>query len=350
MALARGSLGRYRCGVAADRDSDAGQLRVPMLVLTGFLGAGKTTALNRVLGALRPGGRRVALLVNDLGRVNVDAGLLASRGSDLIELSGGCVCCKVDLQVDLWRGIHDLIARTRPDHVVLETTGIAEPAALLEGLGTPGNAGLTPAGVVTVVDAEVGAHLLETRAEARAQAEVADRVLLSKLDLAAPEAALATRRALAAAAPEAELAAFAPGVAGDVALAAWLLAERPLVGAAAAAFARGEGAPPVRPARAHAHRHGQLGVLTWRAAAPMLEAALREVLDAQGPRLLRAKGQVWLAGAAGPHLLQRAGARTELVASGAWAGAPRTELVLIGDDLDEAALERALWACTTRPG
>ena len=175
-------------------------------------------------------------------------------------------------------------------------------------------------------------------------------MLLSKLDLAAPEAALATRRALAAAAPEAEMAAFAPGVAGDIALAAWLLAERPLVGAAAAAFARGEGAPPVRPARVHAHRHGQLGVLTWRAAAPLLESALREVLEAQGARLLRAKGQVWLAGAAGPHLLQRAGARTELSAGTAWAGPPRTELVLIGDDLDEAALERALWACTTRPG
>ena len=105
--------------------------RVPFTILTGWLGAGKTTALNRMLAA--PHGRRIAVLVNELGRISIDTQLIVGRGGDVLELAGGCVCCKVDIKNDLWDGIGDIVARARPDHVVLETTGIAEPAAILDG-------------------------------------------------------------------------------------------------------------------------------------------------------------------------------------------------------------------------
>src|SRR5215213_7282438 len=156
--------------------------KVPFTILTGWLGAGKTTALNRMLGAQH--GKRIAVLVNELGRISIDTQLIIGRGGDVLELAGGCVCCKVDTKNDLWDGIGDIIMRARPDHVVLETTGIAEPAAILEGLVRVPDAvrdRILPAGVVCVVDAEAGAAALETRDEARAQAASADRVLLAKL-------------------------------------------------------------------------------------------------------------------------------------------------------------------------
>src|SRR5204862_443859 len=67
-------------------------------------------------------------------RISIDTQLILGRGGDVLELAGGCVCCKVDIKNDLWDGIADIVARSSPDAVVLETTGIAEPAAILDGL------------------------------------------------------------------------------------------------------------------------------------------------------------------------------------------------------------------------
>ena len=97
--------------------------RVPFTILTGWLGAGKTTALNAMLAAAH--GRKIAVLVNELGRISIDTQLIIGRGNDVLELAGGCVCCSVDLKNDLWDGIGDIVARSQPDCVVLETTGIA---------------------------------------------------------------------------------------------------------------------------------------------------------------------------------------------------------------------------------
>src|SRR5262245_58947463 len=153
-------------------------MRVPFTILTGWLGAGKTTALNRMLAATH--GKRIAVLVNELGRISIDTQLIVSCGGDVLELAGGCVCCKVDIRNDLWDGIADIVARSAPDSVVLETTGIAEPAAILDGLIRIPDAvrdRIQPAGVICVVDAESGARALTTRDEAHEQASSADRIL-----------------------------------------------------------------------------------------------------------------------------------------------------------------------------
>ena len=76
-------------------------MTTPFTILTGFLGAGKTTALNRLLA--HAGGRRVAVLVNELGRIGIDGRLIGEAGGDLLELAGGCVCCKIDVKNDLSR-------------------------------------------------------------------------------------------------------------------------------------------------------------------------------------------------------------------------------------------------------
>ena len=81
---------------------------VPLIILTGFLGAGKTTILNRVLGAQHH--LRIAVLVNELGRIDIDAGLIRARAGDVLELSGGCVCHQIGVQRELWSALHDVVA------------------------------------------------------------------------------------------------------------------------------------------------------------------------------------------------------------------------------------------------
>jgi G3E family GTPase len=311
--------------------------RVPFTILTGWLGAGKTTALNRMLAA--PHGRRIAVLVNELGRISIDTQLIVGRGGDVLELAGGCVCCKVDIKNDLWDGIADIVARSAPDHVVLETTGIAEPAAILEGLVRVRDDirdRIAPAGVVCVVDAEAAGAAIEAREEARAQAASADRVLLAKLDVAPAEAVRAVHACLDAIAPEAERAAFPNNEAGAVAMTAWVVEKRNL-----RAWGRGDGH-----GHGHGHKHGQLVAVTFVDDAPVVGERVLAVIEGLGERLVRAKGFLHLAGDDRRGFIERAGVRTALEAREPWGSAPRrTELVLIGDGLDEAALCRALWAC-----
>jgi G3E family GTPase len=317
--------------------------RVPFTILTGWLGAGKTTALNRMLAASH--GKRIAVLVNELGRISIDTQLIIGRGGDVLELAGGCVCCKVDIKNDLWDGIGDIVARSSPDSVVLETTGIAEPAAILDGLvRVPGAVRdrIVPAGVVCVVDAEAGGAALGARDEAREQARAADRVLLAKLDVATGEAVRRTHAALDELAPDAERAAFPAGEAGARAMTGWVIEPRRLRPQTERRRAHHDPG-----GRDHGHHHaGQLVVVSFSDDAPLVGERVLAVVEALGDRLVRAKGFVHLAGEPRRGFVERAGIRTELRHAGDWGEGPRrTELVLIGDGLDEAAIHRALWAC-----
>jgi len=313
--------------------------RVPFTILTGWLGAGKTTALNRMLAASH--GRRIAVLVNELGRISIDTQLIVGRGGDVLELAGGCVCCKVDIKNDLWDGIGDIVTRSAPDSVVLETTGIAEPAAILDGLVRVRDSvreRITPAGVICVVDAESGARAITTRDEAREQAAAADRVLIAKLDVATADAVRATHAVLDEIAPHAERASFPHDDAGALAMTAWVTEPRRL---------RAWTMRPHDSADAEHHHHGgQLVAVTFCDAAPLVGERVMAVIERLGARLVRAKGFIHLAGEDRRGFVERAGVRTSLEMRDAWGDMPRkTELVLIGDDLDEPALQRALWAC-----
>lgn len=307
---------------------------VPFTILTGWLGAGKTTVLNRLL-THRPQ-RKIAVLVNEVGRISIDTQLILRRGSDVLELAGGCICCSVDLKNDLWDGIADIIRRSEPDHVVLETTGIAEPAAILEGLARlpPAmRARVAPAGVICVVDASHAVTALASRDEAREQVTAADRLLLSKLDIATPAEVTATHSRLSELNRAAERASFPRDDAGSVALAEWLLSVR-------------TPDEPDHPHHHHHHHHGQLVAASFVDEAPLVRDRLLEVVHALLPALVRIKGFVHLAGEPERAFLELAGNQLSLTGHGPWPDAARkSELVFIGDDLDEPALLRALWAC-----
>lgn len=316
--------------------------RVPFTILTGFLGAGKTTTLNRVLGA--PHDRRVAVLVNELGRISIDSELILSRGDDVLELAGGCLCCKVDVKNDLWDGIIDVIERSKPDHVVLETTGIAEPQAILEGLDRLADSEsetakrVLAAGVVCAVDVAGGLQHIDSREEARLQIDCADRLLLTKLDVANEEQATAVHTRLTELNPEAERASFPDSQDGARLLSHWLLETRKRRAGQAH--------------HAHHHRDGQVVAACFEDSGWFLQQPLMELIANEGDSLLRVKGFVALHGEPRRALLELAGGRVSLSYGEEWPDpeAPKTQLVFIGDGVDEATLRRRLWACRVEAG
>jgi G3E family GTPase len=316
--------------------SAAATVKPPLVLLTGFLGAGKTTILNRVLGAQHS--RRVGVIINELGRIDIDTRLIKSRAGDVMELAGGCVCHEVRVQSELWAAIAEVARRANPEVVVLETTGIAEPWSILDGLeGLGAAAPAVASGVVCAVDAEAGAGQIARHEEARAQIEAADRIVLTKLDLAAPDAVVALHRELARRNPAAERASFPPTDEATAEFCPWLLDVR------SASRARpAQGSP-------HHHHHGQLAAIAYSDTAALLGEPLLAVVERLGPGLVRAKGFVHLAGQPRRGFLERAGLHTELRLGEPWGDErPATEIVLIGEGLDAGAIRRQIWACRAK--
>jgi G3E family GTPase len=174
----------------------------PVTVLTGFLGAGKTTVLNHLLR--QPALARTAVLVNEFGVIGIDHLLVEKLDENTVLLNAGCLCCTV--RGDLVRTLREMLPRARRDEIsriVIETTGLAEPAPILATLMTdPAVASAYRLdGVVTVIDAVAGATNLAERPEAVRQIAVADRIVLTKTDLADPTSLLRRIEALNPGAP-----------------------------------------------------------------------------------------------------------------------------------------------------
>jgi len=288
--------------------------RIPLTLITGFLGSGKTTLVNRLLRE-RPG---MAVLVNDFGEVPLDGDLIP--GERVVPLADGCVCCgrSQDLVWALAR-----FARGEPTgHLLLETSGLAHPGPVLATLAAPGvKEAYRLAGVVALADAlHLEAHL--GYPEAVAQLASADLILLSKVDLApGVEEALERLKALN---PTARV--------------------RPLV--------RGEGVgveevlfPPrslrVLPPGVHLHAHAPVEslslVLPGETSPEALEAWLKGVLLLHGSRLLRGKGVVRVREAPRPLVFHLVLGHLELGFAQARDGMNR--LVFIGEGLDRQVLE-----------
>ncbi len=160
---------------------------LPVTVVGGFLGAGKTTLVNHILSGDH--GLRVAVMVNDFGTVNIDAALLTPASGGMVSLANGCVCCS--LAQGLVQGLEELLARADDlDHVVIEASGVADPGRIMDTVRQARFRGrLRPDAVVVVVDAaNHEAALAAAPGLARAQIDAADLIVLNKADLVSPEA------------------------------------------------------------------------------------------------------------------------------------------------------------------
>ena len=278
----------------------------PLTVLTGFLGAGKSTLLNAILRD--PRFADTAVLVNEWGDVPIDHALVRESSENVVVLSGGCVCCRV--AGDLVRALRELHFQRLEGAIppfrraVVETTGLADPAPLLATLVEMPvvAARYSLAGVVTVVDAQHGMATLDRHPESVKQAAVADRLVVSKADLAdgASVAALEERlRALNS---------------GALVLRAGLESPDPAL-LLEAGLHRGEGrlADPESWLNAGAYRHvgsprrhdPAIRSFVWSTPEPRpwedVESSIATLLELRGDRVLRLKGLVNASGEPGPR-------------------------------------------------
>lgn len=330
--------------------------KIPVTVITGFLGAGKTTLIRHLMA--NPQGKRLAILVNEFGVLGVDGDILKSCADancpveNIVELANGCICCTV--ADDFIPTIEALMALpTRPDHIVIETSGLALPKPLLKAFDWPAiRSRITVDGVVTLADAEaVAAGRFAPNPEAMGasdhetplsevfedQISCADIVLLSKADLAG-EAGLAAARAVI----EAE----APRRLPIIAMTDGIIDPRVILGLNAAA----EDDIAARPSHHDGHddhEHDDFAsvVIDLPEVASPEALALAVQRLAREQDILRVKGYVAVAGKPMRLLLQAVGTRVRHQFDRPWGSAERaTRLVVIAEhhDIDPAAIRAVL--------
>jgi G3E family GTPase len=159
--------------------------RIPVTILTGFLGSGKTTLLNRILKEHH--GRRIAVIENEFGEAGIDSDLLVQSEEQIVEMNNGCICCTV--RDDLVRILKTLLMRADEfERIVIETTGLADPGPVIQTFIAEPTIQLAYRldSVVTLVDAVHAPIQLEAQHEAREQIAFADRIFITKGDIAGP--------------------------------------------------------------------------------------------------------------------------------------------------------------------
>jgi G3E family GTPase len=267
--------------------------KIPVTVVTGFLGAGKTTLLRRFLASLE--GQGTAVIVNEFGAVGIDDALVRGSADETVLLGNGCVCCitRSDLQLALRRLVFDRERGSVPPfgRVVIETSGLADPAPILQTFSTDRALGgeFHIDVVLTVVDAVTGEANLDSAAEARKQVILADRLVISKTDLAETAAVERLTRRLRQLNPRAAI---------DIAIGGSLDPDRMI------APASGERSGFVAEAE-HSDGITSFVVETDEPIAWQTFSRAMETLTAlRGPDLLRVKGLLNVAGCRGPVVIQ----------------------------------------------
>jgi G3E family GTPase len=316
--------------------------RIPVTVVTGFLGAGKTTLIRELLS--RPEGANTAVVVNEFGEIGIDHALLRSSSDTTVLLGNGCVCCAV--RTDLQESLRTLFAErgrgTVPsfERVIIETSGLADPGPVLQTIASDRALGdvFHLQGLVAVIDVPGGAGNLDQAPEARNQVALADRIVLTKTDLAGGTAtrALTDRLGTLSAAP------VATAINGTIDP-AFLLEESLDLSARVAVHEHDH---------AHAHSHGIDSFalfferpLPW----PVFEQAMAVLTGLRGADLLRVKGLVAVEGCRGPvvvHAVQHVAHRPIELED--WPDNDRrSRLVFITRHLAKAQVEQLFAAVTS---
>lgn len=306
---------------------------VPILLVTGFLGAGKTTVVNHLLA--NADGRRIAAVVNDFGAINIDAELIAGASDGVVSLANGCICCS--LEGDLLRTIATLLRRDpRPEYIVIETSGVADPGDIVRNLMDPVILREAPLEtVLCVMDAATPTAALDDALQ-RSQLRVADIVALSKLDLADEGAGARMREAIRAQ--------RAPAVVVDA-----KHGEIP----SALLFPASDRAPGSRQPGPKGPAEERFETLSWTSDQPLLLPRLQQAIGKLAPKLARAKGLFETVEQPGRQMVfQFAGGRATLAPGDAPApGVPRARIVFIAElgVLSKTELDALMDGCVASP-
>ncbi|CAN1527207.1 COG0523 Putative GTPases (G3E family) [Rhabdaerophilaceae bacterium] len=330
---------------------------IPLTVITGFLGAGKTTRLNRWLAD--PTFSDTLVIINEFGSVGLDHLLVEKAEGDMVLMAAGCLCCTI--RGDLVATLEDLLrrrdnARIRVfRRVVIETTGLADPLPILQAIIQHPylSKRFVIASIVTLVDAVHGASTLEAHIEARRQVALADALILSKGDLATPDTRMATEAAVAALNPHAHwlegsmensadaltTSRFLPDKLDDNALLTWLGENQSM------SHQPGHD-PNSNGGSIEAH-----GFVSDEAVDASQLIVFREAMRLLlGPRLLRMKGLVRMAEhPEKPVLIHHVQSVADApVTLGQWPSRDRrTRIVIIAQDVDKAVIS-GFWEALTR--
>lgn len=305
--------------------------RIPVTLLTGFLGSGKTTLVNHLL--TEQSHLRIAVIVNEFGPLGIDAALIASRTEDVLELANGCVCCAN--RGDLVRTVEELVSAGRSfDHLVIESSGLADPGPVVQALVEERLADrLTFAGTVTCIDAANFDGNLEHAEAAYHQITLADLLIVNKVDLVGGDIVAriqAGLHRLNASAPQLT----AVRCAVDVPT---VLGQR--------STARTTSLPS---AQEHDHGGHAFSSVTVGSDRPVDAAKLSQWLSSLTDAVVRAKGIVHLTSYRTPrsvHMVSGSITFEEPPPTRRAPGAHRSAMVLIGTALDEARLQREFVAC-----
>ncbi|HEY7578708.1 MAG TPA: GTP-binding protein [Acetobacteraceae bacterium] len=287
---------------------------VPILLVAGFLGAGKTTVVNRILAQAE--GRRIAAVVNDFGAINIDAELIAGASDGVVSLTNGCICCS--LEGDLLRTLAGLLRRDpRPDYIVIETSGVADPTDIVRNLMDPVIWKEAPLEtVLCVMDATTPVAKLDDTLF-HSQLRAADVVALSKTDLV-DEAKVERVRNAASAVRRSAVIVEAPH--GQVP-AALLFPEHP------------DHAPALRDSQPRRPASDRFETMSWTSDRPVSLSRLQAAIGRLAPRLARAKGLFEAVEQPGRQFVfQFAGGRATLAPAGTPSpGLPRARIVFVAE-------------------
>jgi G3E family GTPase len=301
---------------------------VPILLVTGFLGAGKTTVVNQLLAQAE--GRRIAAVVNDFGAINIDAELIEGASDGVVSLANGCICCS--LEGDLLRTLATLLRREpRPELIVIETSGVADPSDIVRNLMDPVISREAPLEtVLCVVDATARPEAMTEDALLGSQLRAADIVALSKVDLADAAACAQMRAAIRALRPAVVV---VDAINGAVPSALLFAPDLDRV-------------PAPRELRPRGPVADRFETLSWTSERPLSLPRLQQAIGRLAPKLARAKGLFETVEQPGRLMVfQLAGGRATLAAGGAPApDVPRSRIVFITElgVLSRAELDRIM--------